>query len=480
MKQIAYLMIFYLGLSLWNSSAQISPQQIEKNWRENRDKRLQELAQGIVVVQGKETGAGIVVSSSPREVIIVTARHVVEESQSVQVQFYATKPQLFKASPIPAECEGNDVAVLRVTPADIPKLPDKFPEYRFEHTDGLQKLDQVYTVDSDWRPVPNSVSNLSHDSNANLFEYTNTSVGPGLSGGPVFDQYGSVVGVHTLRGGNSYLRFGAALRIEAVFSCLKEAHVTVPPLAPFGISVTDLPHPRPQQNAPSNAAANQLADMQLYRTAILSRDPAQMEAAANKISNQMMAQTLRNMAQAYRSAAQPATSPQTPTSPQKVPESRREMQSGMLKAEANSYARRGNYVKALPLYRQAADAGDSEAMVAVGSFYYKGVGIPKDYAQAAHWYEKAANEGETSVMALLGQMYAFGEGVPKDDAAAVDWDRKSADAGHAEGMLGLGFMYENGRGVPKDLQTAIEWYRKSANLGNQAAQENLRRLGVAR
>ena len=47
-------------------------------------------------------------------------------------------------------------------------------------------------------------------------------------------------------------------------------------------------------------------------------------------------------------------------------------------------------------------------------------------------------------------------------------------------MLGLGFIYENGRGVPKDIPTAVEWYRKSANLGNQAALQNLRRLGVAR
>ena len=236
------------------------------------------------------------------------------------------------------------------------------------------------------------------------FEYTNTSVGPGLSGGPVFDQYGSVVGLHTARGGNAYLRFGVALRIEAVFDCLKQARVPVPQLARFGMPGMEMP--QPQKNTVTTSAANQAADMQLYQTALLSGDPAQMETAANKMSNQIYAQMLRNMAQAYKTA--------------KIPESRRQIQTEMLKGDADAYARRGNYLKALPLYRQAAEAGDSAAMIALGSLYYKGLGIPKDYAQAAQWYEKAASQGETRVMAALGQMYAFGEGVPRNDATAVD------------------------------------------------------------
>ena len=52
--------------------------------------------------------------------------------------------------------------------------------------------------------------------------------------------------------------------------------------------------------------------------------------------------------------------------------------------------------------------------------------------------------------------------------------------GDAVGMLGLGFMYENGRGVPKDMAMATDWYRKSATPGNEAAKENLRRLGLTR
>ena len=169
MKPLAGVMIGYFALSIWNASGQISPDELEKNWRANREKIMLELARGIVAVQaGKETGAGIVVSSSPQEVMIATARHLVEGTESVQIEFFSTQPQLFKASRVPCECHGDDVAVLRVTPAGNPKLPDKFPDYRFEQTDELQKLDQVYSVDSGWRPVPNSVSNLSHDGRANF------------------------------------------------------------------------------------------------------------------------------------------------------------------------------------------------------------------------------------------------------------------------------------------------------------------------
>ena len=115
-----------------------------------------------------------------------------------------------------------------------------------------------------------------------------------------------------------------------------------------------------------------------------------------------------------------------------------------MKVQAKAFSRRGNYVKAFPLYRQLAEGGDSESMVSLAYMYYNGWGVDKDYGEALKWFEKAAA------------------------------------AGDAVGMLGMGFMYENGRGVPKDMAMATDWYRKSANPGNEAAKENLRRLGLTR
>ena len=64
--------------------------------------------------------------------------------------------------------------------------------------------------------------------------------------------------------------------------------------------------------------------------------------------------------------------------------------------------------------------------------YFKGQGVPQDYAAAVSWYRKAAEQGNASAQYNLGVMYDNGQGVPQDYAAAVSWYRKAADQGDAE------------------------------------------------
>ena len=91
--------------------------------------------------------------------------------------------------------------------------------------------------------------------------------------------------------------------------------------------------------------------------------------------------------------------------------------------------------------RQAAEQGDAEAQVSLGTMYSQGIGMPEDDREAAKWYRKAAEQGMALAQASLGLMYAQGDGVPEDDREAAKWYRKAAEQGMAGAQSSLGFMY---------------------------------------
>jgi TPR repeat protein len=145
-------------------------------------------------------------------------------------------------------------------------------------------------------------------------------------------------------------------------------------------------------------------------------------------------------------------------------------------ASAKGYYTAGQYERALPLFRSAAESGNAEAAVYVGYMHETGRGgLPKDDVQALSWYRGAAEAGDAQGMNNLGIMYRDGRGgLPKDDLQAVNWFRKAAEAGAPRGMSSLGFMYENGRGgLPKDDVQAVNWYRKAADAGDAEGMNNL-------
>jgi hypothetical protein len=97
----------------------------------------------------------------------------------------------------------------------------------------------------------------------------------------------------------------------------------------------------------------------------------------------------------------------------------------------------------------------------------------KDYARSAELFRKAADAGEAEAMDALGLSYAKGEGVEKDPAAAVEWFKKAAALGDPSGMTDLGYSYQLGLGVARDYREALKWYTQGAMRGNRAALNNL-------
>jgi TPR repeat protein len=170
--------------------------------------------------------------------------------------------------------------------------------------------------------------------------------------------------------------------------------------------------------------------------------------------------------------------------------------------------------RAFSLYQRAAVAGDTDAMVRLGYVFEDGEAVPKDVVQAATWYQRAAEAGNSEGMSSLAVMFETGQGLPQDFARAADYYRLAANAGDARGYLGLGsltargagvaanpveavrlfrqaadrgsalamrnlgIMYETGQGARADRKAAIDWYRKALAAGDQAARDELARLGV--
>jgi TPR repeat protein len=147
-------------------------------------------------------------------------------------------------------------------------------------------------------------------------------------------------------------------------------------------------------------------------------------------------------------------------------------------------------------HRRAAEAGDIDAMVELGSTLRR----RKKYGEAEHWYRKAIDGGSIGALSNLGLLHheqgeldaaerwyrkAIDAGVIPalanvgalyhergrfDEAEA--WYRKAADAGFAGGMERLGAEFER-RG---DDTEAERWYRKAADAGDTVAMNKLGRL----
>ena len=117
-------------------------------------------------------------------------------------------------------------------------------------------------------------------------------------------------------------------------------------------------------------------------------------------------------------------------------------------------------------YRTLAEQGDAKSQLRLGSMYYYGTGVTKDYAAAVQWYRKSAEQGNASAQYSLAYMYHQGIGTTRDDSEAARWDRKAAEQNDPRAQDALGLLYFRGEGVTQDYADAARWYRKSAEQGN--------------
>jgi len=121
-------------------------------------------------------------------------------------------------------------------------------------------------------------------------------------------------------------------------------------------------------------------------------------------------------------------------------------------------------------YRSAAERGNAEAQLKLGSLYFSGIGVPFNQAEAVKWFLKAAEQGDSEAHCRLAYCYFNGNGVPEDRTEAMRRYHIAAELGNVNAQWRLGAYYLNGIEVPKDAEEAVKWFRKAAEQDYYHAQ----------
>ena len=124
---------------------------------------------------------------------------------------------------------------------------------------------------------------------------------------------------------------------------------------------------------------------------------------------------------------------------------------------------------------EAKRVDNAKAEFLLGTYYYVGAGVEKDFAEAVKWYRKAAEQGHAPAQYELGKCYEKGEGVEQDYTEAFKWFYKAAEQGYIPALNYLGFCYAEGKGVTQDDTESEKWYRRATEQLTKE-QEKLKKM----
>ncbi|MEO5867509.1 MAG: tetratricopeptide repeat protein, partial [Sphingomonas sp.] len=145
---------------------------------------------------------------------------------------------------------------------------------------------------------------------------------------------------------------------------------------------------------------------------------------------------------------------------------------GALKATADVKAgveawTRGEYRKAIDLWRIDADRGDADAQFDMGQAYRLGRGVPANLPMASEWFRKAAAQGHVEAITNYG-LTLFDQG---KRAEALPWLERSVARGEPRAQMTLGTMLYNGDGVARDYPRAYALLVRAVASGLPRATE---------
>lgn len=124
----------------------------------------------------------------------------------------------------------------------------------------------------------------------------------------------------------------------------------------------------------------------------------------------------------------------------------------------------------------AAKQGDSEAQNTLGTYYYAGKKVKRNYEVALKWFSMAAQQKHVKAIANMGLCYQLGKGIERDSMMAVKLYKESIKAGNIElvkqreelvekshtpfNINLLADIYYNGCGktVEKNHELALKYY----------------------
>jgi TPR repeat protein len=120
---------------------------------------------------------------------------------------------------------------------------------------------------------------------------------------------------------------------------------------------------------------------------------------------------------------------------------------------------------AVTYFRRAADAGNVDAVIALGECHRLGDGVPKDAAAARELYRRAAEAKSPAGYFHLARSLRSARGAERNDAEAARLALLAVDAGFAPAMQLYGRIVEGGREVAEDPELALEYFNRASEGG---------------
>lgn len=133
----------------------------------------------------------------------------------------------------------------------------------------------------------------------------------------------------------------------------------------------------------------------------------------------------------------------------------------------------GDVISALVLLQRAADQGHVGAMVRAGYVLAKS----GESRQAYDMYTQAAEAGNAEAILAVGVMLANGDGVERNAERALESMTRAAEMGHGPAMVTLAQVHLQGTlGVPADREAAVDWLQRAIAAGYEPARKELAML----
>ncbi len=132
-----------------------------------------------------------------------------------------------------------------------------------------------------------------------------------------------------------------------------------------------------------------------------------------------------------------------------------------------------------PMFDREA-AGETKGKLQVAAKFLKGEGVTRDQAFAVDLIKQAAEAGDKEALMWLANAYQAGNLGKVDLAGAAHWYELAGKAGVAKAYTELGRMYETGVDGAPDPEVALSWYNRAVAGGDIAANDAITRLNAAR
>ncbi|MBR4365839.1 MAG: sel1 repeat family protein [Bacteroidaceae bacterium] len=139
----------------------------------------------------------------------------------------------------------------------------------------------------------------------------------------------------------------------------------------------------------------------------------------------------------------------------------------------------------LTVIRERVEKGDDVAMNILGSWYYSGQYVQKDYREAVKWFSKSAEKNNMFGIGNFAMCFQTGNGITKDSVMAVKLYKKAFTLGNSdlvkqhEGLAKKGNLfsamlladcYTHGDGVKRDAAKALEMLKLASDAGSTDGQ----------